>query len=579
MSADHHSGKGYAPLPQSISNTDTEDEEEHLTQSNDIAYVPRIDNNTIVAELHSNHENGMFYPLDETRNVGNNARNRQNTIKYYQDDIPIMVIEENQHDDFWKRRNMSYIRRFCLLASVLLCIVTIIIFLYVLPCDNSMVCPSIIEPQSSVSWDKSLQGIEIHGPITIIPASPYNLIFLLRGEHLGKNDTNDKAMHQRQIPSEGGGVMSMQGNSGLPLWLVPLKRFPTNVDCTSIDIDRSGKPDCIVTGEQGLLVSIEPIAGTIHWSSTSHTFSKLPVILPDIDADNIEDLLSVTMDNANVSSLVFLSGKTGQLLGRYSIHNCTSVDIYNLVSNGSISYSCYDGDAKYVTRFMSLNELFRILKTLRVRKDSATELASLPRLFEMVKFYEEEYSWKPTPYHRLTIENEGICPGQFCRASVNLTLQKITNEPITIWDHVSSNAFASKPAFLITSGKPYTSGFAIKFWQWIDSLSGHMEKTTVTERRLVERVLIVFVNYTDVQTINASQSDVVQLCHGLDCQPNLNLRKQFSSIAVEYINNDEFPELISYWSSYDADSTKGLTSKVQVIKMDSVMFNLLRGNV
>lgn len=139
----------------------------------------------------------------------------------------------------------------------------------------------------------------------------------------------------------------MQGNNGLPLWLVPLKRLPTIIDCTSIDIDRSGKPDCIVAGEQGLLISIEPIAGTIHWSSPIHTVSKLPVIIPDIDADNIEDLLSVSIDNAsNVSSLVFLSGKTGQLLERYSINNCIFVDIYNLVSNGKISYNCYDNNAK-----------------------------------------------------------------------------------------------------------------------------------------------------------------------------------------------------------------------------------------
>lgn len=46
MSVDHHSGKGYTPLPQSISNTDTEDEEEHLTQSNDI--VSKIDNTMII---------------------------------------------------------------------------------------------------------------------------------------------------------------------------------------------------------------------------------------------------------------------------------------------------------------------------------------------------------------------------------------------------------------------------------------------------------------------------------------------------------------------------------------------------
>jgi hypothetical protein len=47
MSTDQYNGKGYAPLPQSISNTDTEDEEERLTQSNDIAY--KIDNATTIA--------------------------------------------------------------------------------------------------------------------------------------------------------------------------------------------------------------------------------------------------------------------------------------------------------------------------------------------------------------------------------------------------------------------------------------------------------------------------------------------------------------------------------------------------
>lgn len=34
--SDHHSGKGYAPLPQSISNTDTEDEEDCLDQPNQV---------------------------------------------------------------------------------------------------------------------------------------------------------------------------------------------------------------------------------------------------------------------------------------------------------------------------------------------------------------------------------------------------------------------------------------------------------------------------------------------------------------------------------------------------------------
>ncbi|XP_018359310.1 PREDICTED: uncharacterized protein LOC108758726 [Trachymyrmex cornetzi] len=573
MSIDH-SGKGYTPLPQSLSNTDTEDEEERLTQPNDIPYKA---NNTTTAELHSNHENGTFHPLDETQNLENNTRNRQNIIKYYRDDIPIMVIEGSEQYDVWKRRDISPMRRFCLFMSILLCIITIIIFLYVLPCDSSMICSPIIEPHSSISWDKTLQDVEIYGPITVIPGSPYNLIFLLHGEQYKRNDTSNGVTRQRQIPPEGGGVISMQGNNGLPLWLVPLKRLPTIIDCTSIDIDQSGKPDCIVAGERGLLISIEPIAGTIHWSATARTIPKLPVIIPDIDADNIEDLLSIAIDNANISSLVLLSGKTGQLLERYSLNNCIPIDIYNLVLNGNITYHCYDDNAKYVTRFMSLKELFHNLKT-QVHKKFA-ESAVMPRLFEIVKPYENEYSWRPTPYHHLTIENEGVCPGQFCRTSINLTLQRLTNEPIILWDHVSSNTFASKPVFFVTLNKLYTSGFAIKFWQWMDLPLEHTEKTTITEQTLVERVLIVFVNYTDIQAINASQCDVIQLCHKLDCQPNLNSRKQFTSIEVKYINNNEFPELISYWSSYNSNSMKALISKIQVIKMDSIISNLIHGNV
>lgn len=225
---------------------------------------------------------------------------------------------------------------------------------------------------------------------------------------------------------------------------------------------------------------------------------------------------------------------------------------------------------------MSLKGLLYNLKITQIHKKFATESAALPRLFEIVKTYSDEYNWRLTPYHHLTIENEGVCPGQFCHTKVNLTLQRLTKEPITIWDHVSSNTFASKPVFLVTSSKPYTSGFVIKFWQWMDELSEHrIEKITVMEQTLVERVLIVFVNYTDVQAINASQSDVMQLCHKFNCQPNLNSRKQFTSIEIKYINNNEFPELISYWSSYNSDSMKALISKVQVIKMDSIMSNLI----
>ncbi|XP_054014035.1 uncharacterized protein LOC128895456 [Hylaeus anthracinus] len=570
MSVDH-SGKGYAPLPQSISNTDTEDEDDCLARQNEAS---KGHTNDVLAETTTIHENGAYYPLDETKNVANRIKNGQNMLKYYRDDIPIMVVEGNDSNDLWKRRDMSLFRRFCLVTSILLCIVTIVIFLYVLPCDNSVVCPSIDESQSSISWDKTLRGVELHGPISIIHGNPSSLIFLVRGQRYKGNDTNEE---QGQISAEGGGVMSMQGNSGLPLWLVSLKRPPTEIDCITVDTDRSGKPDCIVAGEQGLLASIEPIAGTIHWSLKIHTFDKLPVILPDIDSDGVNDFLSVEVATKTMPNLVLLSGGTGHLLGRYWPKNCSSIDIYNLVSNETISYVCLDGN-KNVTKTMTFMGLFHAMKLPEAYKQSVMKPTF--RLFETLKLDNENYSWRPIPYHYLTIKNDGSCPGEFCKASVNLTLQKSGNQPVMIWHYDSPNTFVSKPAFLLMSEKPYTTGFAIKFWQWIDTMSEHTKKVSgTTERRLIERVLIVYVNYTDVQVMNASQSDITQLCQGTDCQPNLNFRGRFSSIKIDCISEGGFPELITYWSSYDIESPMVLTSKVQVVKLDSIVSNLPRINV
>ncbi|CAK9823857.1 hypothetical protein ANTRET_LOCUS2117 [Anthophora retusa] len=572
--SDHHSGKGYTPLPQSISNTDTEDEEDCLPYSNE---TPKDHVDDTLPQSTTIHENGMYYPLDETRNLANRMKNGQNMLKYYRDDIPIMVVEGNDQNDLWKRRDMSSLRRFCLIVSVLLCIVTIIIFLYVLPCDNSMVCPSVDKLQSSISWDKTLQGIELHGTISITHGNPSNLIFLVRGQRYRGNDTNND---QGQISPDGGGVMSMQGNSGLPLWLVSLKRQPTEIDCISVDTDRSGKPDCIVAGDQGLLASIEPIAGTIHWSSKIYTFEKLPLILSDIDSDGVDDFLSIEIAIKNMPNIVLLSGGSGNLLGRYSPGNCSSIDLYNQILNDSISYVCYDSNRKDTIKYMTIKGLIHALKLPEEYKKYTTKPGITFRKFKTLQLDNEENNWKPTPYHYLSIKNEGSCPGEFCRASVNLTLQKHGNEPVIIWDHISSNSFVSKPAFLVIPGKPYTSGFAIKFWLWLDSMPEHRKKVSIiTETRLIEKVLIVFVNYTDVQVMNASQSDIIQLCQDGNCQPNLNSRARFSSIKIDYISKDNFPELISYWSSYDLESPKILTSKVQVAKLDSLVMGLPHINV
>lgn len=95
--------------------------------------------------------------MDETKNTLPKTRNFRTSFGFSNDDIPIMML--NEKDDLWKRQSMSFARKCCLILSVLLCIATIIIFLYVIPCDNSSTICIPVSTKSFVSWDKTLDGV------------------------------------------------------------------------------------------------------------------------------------------------------------------------------------------------------------------------------------------------------------------------------------------------------------------------------------------------------------------------------------------------------------------------------------
>lgn len=141
-------------------------------------------------------------------------------------------------------------------------------------------------------------------------------------------------------------MISVQGNSGIPLWWVILKRIPKDINCVVLDTDGSGKPDCLVSGEKGLLASIEPTSGVMHWNSLLHTHEKLPVLLPDVNNDGIGDLLTVELNDQEKSqsnNLVILSGKNGILLARQRTA-CSFIELTDLDFNMTVSYICHEED-------------------------------------------------------------------------------------------------------------------------------------------------------------------------------------------------------------------------------------------
>ena len=179
--------------------------------------------------------------------------------------------------------------------------------------------------------------------------------------------------------------------------------------------------------------------------------------------------------------------------------------------------------------------------------------------------------WNLSPMHRLHVQNQGICPGEKCQVTVNITALEL-NESRVIWNYVSTGTFVSIPAILNKTDEPLkTEGCVLKFWHWPESESGKegSSENDIVKRNVMERVQMIIINGSDFHAINASQSEVVQFCKKDVCQPDLKL--QTRSIAIADLDGDRSSELISYQSSYDVENPNVLTSKVQVVKLDAVL--------
>lgn len=104
-------------------------------------------------------ENGWYHSTKEPKNFAKDPVDSQGEYRYCGDDVPIIVTENEAQNDFWKRREMSLLRRFCLALSALFCLATVLVFLYALPCDNTVICPPVMENQPIMTWEKTLEGV------------------------------------------------------------------------------------------------------------------------------------------------------------------------------------------------------------------------------------------------------------------------------------------------------------------------------------------------------------------------------------------------------------------------------------
>lgn len=526
----------YSPLPQSLSDSDSEKEMP-------ITVRPKFTECHAQNGVHENiHHNGYIRPLQ------------------------LMKIPEVRK----VTPAMSPKRKFCFIFSIAVCFVTIIVFLWVLPCSESGTCPVRIS-----NWENQHDGIELTGKINAVKSAFKNTLNLALFFRRNLNAADSQS-----------GVISVLGNNGAVAWYIPQVQTPTNLNCYSVDVNGDDINDCLVLGEMGL-EAIDPVSGTIFWHAHNHSQSRVmsgldfPERLQDVNHDNINELLTTKNSDTEQGKFLVISGKTGVLEGEVTVERCREVHIIEMNST-SVVYSCRNENlTTYHQVFVNelLNKIF-----------NRSQVINTPKI-SFVPKPEVGYALNG---RKLIINNLGLCPNN-CRVDITL-IDERNNRNIISWSYQNSYAltpasFSFKPTKSnLSSLKGHVNGFILKLWQWFGYNRKDKKRrynpsivkryipgnnASIQVNSIMERVVLITFNSTNFHVINASLTEITQLCFPNDdfkyCQPSLE--NQNNSLLISDLDMDGSQELVSYSSTFikrdEAKENWQLVSNMKVIRLEA----------
>lgn len=608
----------YTPIPQNMTDSDSEEElhiranvgpfnsqmssyrnTHRMTFHNNSNSNNNVDQDSSFANIHFTN----YYNSDEDKAYSSNPY--QPTIE--PDNVAIL------NASLKKRKPMSALRKVAFVVSILVCILTVVVFIWVVPCRDSHTCPAKSERVHTSSWLRSYERIELKGAINVVHGlrgRSNNLIFMYRGSSLFPG--------LDQMSTKRSGIISLVGNSGQVGWYDEMTNEPSIIDCALIDADQNGESDCLVVDDYGDIGCINPMSGQWLWHNSGRATQRpkqpsFPLVLPDVDQDGVGDLL-VTTPNAlgQYNSLKMISGATGQSIGgEYAIKQCTYIHKFHLDNNFKITFNCINNETE-IAIIKSLGEVYSLVSN---RALDLKPFSGQPEIAQH-KFYGQR---KDTAHQRniysvngkqLVVENNGKCP-ESCNVTV-LLLEEKDGKTTVLRNFNGTRMYGMVPARLSFSNsgdksKSNVHGFVIKFWEWgvknsmakpettkpttpkpnseatinandqkefnkfsnvmrkkrswngISALNDNIANKNLTVipsrmRLIKETVILMVFNSTDIRIENTSQSNIIQFCtndkNGSEPTCQPDLNYQENSLLIADLDQDGSQELVSYYSTY-----------------------------
>ncbi|KAJ0177066.1 hypothetical protein K1T71_007075 [Dendrolimus kikuchii] len=437
-------GGNYAPLKQMLS--DSESEEDHkLENAMHIKATDSCNNLEYNSGLQSS-KNYSMSDMDEFNTNVNTMESTMDNVSFLQSDIS---------------NKMSFPRRCAFITSILMCVFTVVIFLWGIPCSEVGSCANTEWQDKTTSWELPYDEIELSGAVQVVDGAipnTKNLIFIYRGNHMKQEDktSNDNV----------NGVLLIVGNSGKVGWYTRESRIPTEINCHMIDVNKDKKKDCIVSGSEGLLAALNPLSGTYYWYIHKHgkVFGNIvaidfPIVIKDMDKDKVDDLLTVATvyPNVNHNSLLIISGATGNIIGAPMIIDvCLTAKL--LLEGDTIGYTCKNSRTESI-RHIKYEELNKLTKS----EATINHVHSMTNYSKRVNLSLKKSVGNTREVYlngrgKLIVENSGECPNS-CRVNITLLLDKNGTTNVS-WEYIAKHVYAMKPSSFAFSNS--IRGFVIK---------------------------------------------------------------------------------------------------------------------
>lgn len=496
------------------------------------------------------------------------------------DDQHLMLHGKRSHSRSSHHHGMSVPRRVCFVGSIVVLLGCVLIFLFILPCPEEGVCPSIFRSKFRKNWLRDYDDLELMGPVNIVRTGKMgvsSLIFMYRRD----NFTANKKFRRPN------GIMAILSHTGAIAWNKDMSNQPKYVNCTIVDLNLDGEKDCLIVDTNGQMASItvngewiwkpREFKGSIEVDENKEVFTY-PLILPDLNGDKVNEFLHILRTNEqNYNTFSLLSGKNGKTMGKtISVGECSAVMDLEFGELYTIRYRCVSHNGTY-SKSIALNDLYKALTDKSIDVGHLNATVSLTQINPG-----PQNTSKIVISHRnvdLVVENNGICPGN-CNATVSL----MQNSSI-IFNRTARNMFIPPPISFTFKNKFGKYGFVFKHFQWgTDNLTTNSK---IPQMRILKETvtLIMFNSLMEFKMEDSSKYNIIQLCRltnngKQNCQPKI-ANQLHSSMIITDIDSDDSQELITFHSTFGerepGSRENSLKTYVQLLDIESEIPKLYGG--